>query len=122
MKRQKTNMMDATSVNEPAINMSDFFDVSRADSTVNIFFKAEDFNIFLNRVANYISKTVSERTAREKSNLRYTVDEVVEKLKVSKPTLNNWEKRGYLVPTRVGRRVLYVVDDVDEILNQNKKR
>lgn len=121
MKRQKINQTDISSNND-VINMSDFFDVNRSNSTVNIIFRAEDFNLFLNRVAEYISTTISARTAREKSNLRYTVDEVVKLLSVSKQTLNKWEKCGYLIPTRVGRRVLYVVDDVDKILNNQQKK
>lgn len=121
MTKMKKNTSSDNSAVSP-INFMELSDIKQRDSAINITMTIDDFNLFLTRLATYVVSTISERSAREKSTLRYTVDEVVEKLKVSKPTLNKWEKRGYLVPMRIGRRVFYFVDEVDEIsLNHQKK-
>ena len=50
-----------------------------------------------------------------------TRDEVAKFLHVSLATLNNWARLGYLVPVRVGRRVLYNSDRVRQFANTNTK-
>ena len=42
--------------------------------------------------------------------------EAAEKLRVSVHTLWRWARDGYLVPKRIGRRVLYLKSDVERII------
>lgn len=46
-----------------------------------------------------------------------TVNQVTEKLHVSKSTLWRWSKDGYLVAKKVGNRTLYSTDDVNAVIN-----
>lgn len=41
--------------------------------------------------------------------------EVAETLNVSRCTLNRWNKDGYLVPIKIGRKVFYRQNDINEI-------
>lgn len=45
-------------------------------------------------------------------------NEVAAMLKVSVHTLWRWARDGYLVPKRVGRRVLYLKSDIDKIIQK----
>jgi len=47
-----------------------------------------------------------------------TRDEVTELLNVTKPTLWRWEKAGYLIPKKVGKRVLYIRSEVEEMVRK----
>jgi excisionase family DNA binding protein len=46
--------------------------------------------------------------------------EVVELLKISLPTLNNWTKQGILQSYRIGNRVLYKENEVIQALTATK--
>lgn len=41
--------------------------------------------------------------------------EVAETLNVSRCTLNRWNKDGYLIPIKIGRKVFYRQNDINEI-------
>lgn len=45
-------------------------------------------------------------------------NEAAARLRVSVHTLWRWARDGYLVPKRVGRRVLYLKSDVDKIIQK----
>lgn len=45
-----------------------------------------------------------------------TINEVCDRLQISKPTLWRYEKSRYLVPTRVGRSVRYLESDINKIM------
>lgn len=51
-------------------------------------------------------------------NKIYTVDEVRLLLKVSRGTLNNWDKNGILKPKRIGRRNYYLKSDIERALEE----
>ncbi len=44
--------------------------------------------------------------------------EVCKILSVSFATLNRWEKTGYLIPVRAGRKVHYLKDDVKRLISK----
>jgi len=46
--------------------------------------------------------------------------EVVELLKISLPTLNNWSKEGIVQAYRIKNRVLYKADEIAEVLQPVK--
>ena len=49
-----------------------------------------------------------------------TLQEVAELLNVTKPTLWRWKKAGYLVPKTVGKRVLYLKSEVEQMLQKGR--
>ncbi|MBQ4519625.1 MAG: helix-turn-helix domain-containing protein [Bacteroidaceae bacterium] len=54
--------------------------------------------------------------AKEMATL--TREEVAELLNVTKPTLWRWEKAGYLIPKKIGKRVLYLRSEVEEMVRK----
>ena len=62
-----------------------------------------------------ISKAVESLKQQEEKFL--TVDEVCQKLGVSKNTLWRWNKDGYLQQTKVGRTPMYRQSDVNKLYN-----
>jgi hypothetical protein len=42
--------------------------------------------------------------------------EVIKLLKISLPTLNNWSKSGIVQAYRIGNRVLYKADEIDQAI------
>lgn len=45
-----------------------------------------------------------------------TTDETAKMCKCTKTTLWSWEKHGYLVPSRLGRRKVYALADINKLL------
>jgi excisionase family DNA binding protein len=74
-----------------------------------------------------ISEVVEERLNQlpkqenQKNNKAfYSRIEVAELLKISLPTLNEWSKLGILQSYRIGTRILYKVQEVEESLSTVK--
>ena len=62
---------------------------------------------------------VSEVQSKVQSNQKYLSRvEVAKLLKISLPTLNEWSKSGHLQSYRIGNRVLYKADEIDESLRK----
>ncbi|WP_312765317.1 helix-turn-helix domain-containing protein [Epilithonimonas sp.] len=55
-----------------------------------------------------------------KENNFLTRKEVSEMLKVSLATLSNWQKSNVLIPLKIGKRVLYKIEDVKERLQKQE--
>lgn len=51
-----------------------------------------------------------------------TMHEAADMCMVSKTTLWQWQKTGYLVPAKMGRRSLYALSDIQKILTTRKRR
>ena len=65
-----------------------------------------------NELANMKKELLSE------SNNFLTVEQVRDKLKVTRATLNNWHKEEILIKRYVGGRVYYKAEEVNNLLNQ----
>lgn len=91
--------------------------LSEINNSVLLVVKGEDFETFLSNIAEYIKKIVTEKSDKEKDLVRYTATEAAEVLGVTKTTLNKWAKSGYLIPIKVGRRVLYPAHKIEKILH-----
>lgn len=62
---------------------------------------------------------VQEVQSKVQSDQKYlSRAEVAKLLKISLPTLNEWTKIGHLQSYRIGNRVLYKADEVDESLSK----
>lgn len=85
-------------------------------------FSKDDFEkLIRNTVSTELQKIFgmvdSIQQSKPKSDLM-TREEVGKLLNVSLVTLHNWEKKRYLVPKKVGGRVLYLREDVYAKVNQ----
>lgn len=62
---------------------------------------------------------VNEVQSKVQSNQKYLSRvEVAKLLKISLPTLNEWTKIGHLQSYRIGNRVLYKTEEIDESLSK----
>ncbi|OUP31666.1 hypothetical protein B5F24_16415 [Bacteroides clarus] len=69
-----------------------------------------------------LKKAFLEWDEEIKANIRSTPDdklvplkEVAEVLKVNRTTLYHWSKKGYLIPIKIGGKVFYRQNDINEI-------
>ena len=63
-----------------------------------------------------MSSQIQKKTEKESQYI--TRKEVASLLKVSLPTLHDWTKLGWLKSYKIGNRVLYKKDEVEQSLNQ----
>lgn len=71
-------------------------------------------------VHEVFDKREAERAA-EREETYLTTEEVCEMMTVTKGTLWRWEKLGYLIPYRVGRKLRYKRSDVEAVLTDKRK-
>lgn len=71
----------------------------------------------LKKVLNEILDERDRRKAANEKDEKYlSVAEIKERYGISRSTLKNWEKDGYLRPCKLGRRVLYPKSIIDRKL------
>ena len=66
--------------------------------------------------------TATSTPAPAESSGLMTRDEVCQYLSVTKTTLHNWHKAGYLTSIHIGRGVRYRRDDVEAFAQSQRKR
>ena len=66
------------------------------------------------RLALLEEMRVKESNSSDQKSL-ITKKEVMEKLNISSTTLWIWEKRKYLIPVKIGRRIFYKRQDIEEL-------
>lgn len=65
-------------------------------------------------VSQALSSVNSKNSSEEQTLL--TAEEVLEKLRVSRTTLNNWRKSNKISPVYLGRKTLYNRADIESIV------
>jgi hypothetical protein len=55
-----------------------------------------------------------------RTNPYLTRFQVVDMLQISLPTLNNWSKAGIVQSYRIGNRILYKLDEIEQAIRQVK--
>ena len=78
---------------------------------------------FLNQIEKIIEKKLNEKIDELKPSKDWQYlnrKEVAELLKISLPTLHNWTKEGILSSYRIGTRVLYRSDEIENSLTNRK--
>lgn len=88
-------------------------EILNSDANISITIKANDLKEFFNSM-------VDEKFQSEKSNQsekHWSVDETCANLNVVRSTLWTWEKKGYLMPVRVGKKLMYKQSDIDKLMN-----
>lgn len=84
------------------------------------FSEKEFREILAEQVQAAIKEAIITRSNPGTSKPFLTRKETSEMLGVSYPTLHLWEKAGLLKPERIGRRVLYSVDEVKKAVLKEK--
>lgn len=77
-------------------------------------------NKFAEIVEDKIKNLLTNNYKQEENNSKQyaTREEVSERLRISLPTLNTLTKQGTIKSYRIGRRVLYKWDEVENVLQQ----
>lgn len=69
----------------------------------------------LETVLGSLVEKIISRYEAAKREPRLTIKQVSQRLQVDPSTLWRWERDGYLIPTRLGRKVLYNESDIAAI-------
>ena len=80
----------------------------------NIFnLTSDQFEFLAEKITmKVVSILKDERQDKRREEELLTINEVVEKYNVSRSTLQRWEKLEYLLPVRLGKKVLYRTEDI----------
>lgn len=80
----------------------------------NIFnLTSDQFEFLAEKIAmKVVSILKDEKQDKRSEEELLTINEVVEKYNVSRSTLQRWEKLEYLLPVRLGKKVLYRTEDI----------
>ena len=101
----------------------DLYSMIEAGGRMNFTVTGEDLVHFAEVIVEKAIALRDAELAREPKDETYlTTDEVIEKFHVCKTTLWTWEKNGYLIPSRWGKRKCYALSELHAIMQNKKKR
>lgn len=93
---------------------------SGADVTINV--KASDLKDFGRYLIDTTTQEIKERLKVEEDDILLNVEDVMRRLGIKdRTTLWRWHKKGYLVPVKAGKKLLYRLSQIDHILNSKSK-
>ena len=80
----------------------------------NIFnLTSEQFEFLAEMIAmKVVSILKDEKQDKRSEEELLTINDVVKKYNVSRSTLQRWEKSEYLLPVRLGKKVMYRTEDI----------
>lgn len=94
-------------------------DIIESGANVTIAVSASDLRDFARKIVEETRQELVREIAEEKSEVYYSVDQVMSILNVSKMTLWRWNKKDdFLHPIKVGGLLRYRKSDVDKILKK----
>lgn len=96
--------------------MINIVEIARECPGTIIAVRAEDLVEANNRLIDKVRSDLEKELAQRQGVTYLTRDEVIERLSVAPSTLWRWQKRGYLVPVKVGGENRYRSTDINRIL------
>lgn len=88
--------------------------------TLNI--KIEDLVEFANHFINEAKETLLTPLVKESQEKLLPKAEVLQKFNICNATLWHWEKKKYIVPVKIGRKVYYRQADVECLIIERGRR
>lgn len=85
-----------------------------------MFDPPRDYTTFLDDLRKTVQEAVCQAEAHPHSPPYLTTDEVIDRLRISRTTLWDIRRRGLLRGYNVGRRVLFKIEDVDGLVENQK--
>jgi excisionase family DNA binding protein len=85
----------------------------------NLIFQSLTKEEFKSLVSECISESLLNQKPAEATKKYYTRKEVAKELHMSLPTLSERTKSGEIPAYRIGKRVLYNVEEVNQLIKQN---
>jgi excisionase family DNA binding protein len=115
-----------TLVNVQIIKYDDFFKLVKKNMNENVFMQGITVDSLLRKIEEIIDTRFDERVAqllKPPTKIQYlSRKEVSEFLKVSLVTIHKWTKQGLIHSYRIGRKVVYKKDEIEEALIKRKFR
>lgn len=95
----------------------DIREIMRSNSSSQQFFlvNAQDLKNAIDASIQQAIQELNEGVSKSNNDNLVPLKEVAETLNVSRCTLNRWNKDGYLVPIKIGRKVFYRQNDINKI-------
>lgn len=95
----------------------DIREIMRSNSSSQQLFivSAQDLIDIIDTSVKKTIQELEESVSKSNNDNLVPLKEVAETLNVSRCTLNRWNKDGYLVPIKIGRKVFYRQNDINEI-------
>lgn len=92
--------------------------ISSGDPGVMLVVSAADLKSAVSEMWNAHREQTAEAIARHREQPTMTREAAAKALNVTLSTLWRWAKIGYLVPVKVGTKVLYRASDIEAMLNR----
>lgn len=95
----------------------DIREIMRSNSSSQQLFivSAQDLIDVIDTSVKKTIQELKESVSKSNNDNLVPLKEVAETLNVSRCTLNRWNKDGYLTPIKIGRKVFYRQNDINEI-------
>lgn len=92
-------------------------EIARTNPNVQLIVSVADLKEFAATVARDAVRqfAATVKIQAETTKELMTAEETCEYLGVSRKTLSNWNNAAYLVPTKIGGRVYYKLDDIKNV-------
>lgn len=92
--------------------------ISSGDPGVMLVVSAADLRAAVSDMWSAHRQQTAQAIARHREQPTMTRDDAARALNVTLSTLWRWAKIGYLVPVKIGAKVLYRASDIEDILNR----
>lgn len=95
----------------------DIREIMRSNSSSQQLFivSAQDLIDIIDTSVKKTIQELEESVSKSNNDNLVPLKEVAETLNVSRCTLNRWNKDGYLIPIKIGRKVFYRQNDINAI-------
>ena len=96
--------------------------IERGVTGLTLTLKSEDLKEFAHLLIEKAKEQLLPVMVSASHEALLTKKEVLEKFNVCHTTLWNWERKGYLIPVKIGRKVSYRQADIERIIIERGKR
>ena len=114
---------DYPSPAEPRQKMESILSLIESGVTgLTLTLKSEDLKEFAHLLIEKAKEQLLPVMVSASHEALLTKKEVLEKFNICHTTLWNWERKGYLIPVKIGRKVSYRQADIERIIIERGKR
>ena len=110
--------LSARNVKTTSFNSTFIMSISEivSQGNVQLVLSASDLKELLLGLMAEVSQKNEDQ--EEKEDVEMSSDEVAKRLGVTKTTLWRWQKTGYLIPTKVGRKCFYHSSQIEKLMKK----
>ena len=95
--------------------------MSQNGIAVNITTSSSELFEFGRFLIDTVTEETRNRVKQGKDDVLLSIEDVMNRLQIKdRTTLWRWEKRGYLLPVRSGKKCLYKNSDIENLLTQKQ--